>query len=79
MSLSQLATLLNLSIDEEEKYVTVLGQDSTNDGCTDCSRYIECGQLQLVGIVLYIVDSCLVTKVFVGNLQATGRGWVIIK
>ena len=23
--------------------------------------------------------SCLATKVFIGNLQAMGRGWVIIK
>ena len=25
------------------------------------------------------VGSCLATKVFIGNLPATGRGWVIIK
>ena len=25
------------------------------------------------------VDSCLATKVFIGNLLAMGRGWVIIK
>ena len=49
------------------------------DALTAVIKYLECGQLQLVGIVLYIVDSCLETKVFVGNLQATGRGWVIIK
>ena len=28
---------------------------------------------------LYIVGSCLATKVFIGNLLAMGRGWVIIK
>ena len=26
-----------------------------------------------------IVSSCLATKVFIGNLPAMGRGWVIIK
>ena len=25
------------------------------------------------------VGSCLATKVFIGNLPAIGRGWVIIK
>ena len=25
------------------------------------------------------IGSCLATKVFIGNLLATGRGWVIIK
>ena len=25
------------------------------------------------------VGSCLATKVFIGNLPATGRGWVITK
>ena len=28
--------------------------------------------------VSVFVGSCLATKVFIGNLQATGRGWVII-
>ena len=26
-----------------------------------------------------LVGSCLATKVFIGNLPALGRGWVIIK
>ena len=30
--------------------------------------------------VMYaFVGSCLATKVFIGNLPAMGRGWVIIK
>ena len=29
--------------------------------------------------VCMFVGSCLATKVFIGNLPATGRGWVIIK
>ena len=29
--------------------------------------------------VSVFVGSCLATKVFIGNLPAMGRGWVIIK
>ena len=29
--------------------------------------------------VCVFVGSCLATKLFIGNLPATGRGWVIIK
>ena len=29
--------------------------------------------------VCVFVGSCLATKVFIGNLPAMGRGWVIIK
>ena len=29
--------------------------------------------------VCVCVGSCLATKVFIGNLPVTGRGWVIIK
>ena len=29
--------------------------------------------------VRMLVGSCLATKVFIGNLPAMGRGWVIIK
>ena len=30
-------------------------------------------------LVHVLVGSCLATKVFIGNLPAMGRGWVIIK
>ena len=29
--------------------------------------------------IIVFVGSCLPTKVFIGNLPAMGRGWVIIK
>ena len=35
-------------------------------------------QLQQPALVLCFVGSCLSTEVFIGNLQATGRGWIII-
>ena len=30
-------------------------------------------------VCMVFVGSCLATKVFIGNLPAMGRGWVIIK
>ena len=40
----------------------------------------SCEQCVGVGVcVCVFVGSCLATKVFIGNLPAMGRGWVIIK
>ena len=38
-----------------------------------------CNRKSMSYSVLLFVGSCLATKVFIGNLLAMGRGWVIIK
>ena len=39
--------------------------------------------VRIIKVLLYVVfifvGSCLATKVFIGNLPAMGRGWIIIK
>ena len=46
--------------------------------CT-CTLYVSVMQFCLCVCVHVCVGSCLATKVFQGDLPATGRGWVIIK
>ena len=43
-----------------------------------CGVYV-CVSLCVCACVWVFVGSSLATKVFIGNLPATGRGWVIIK
>ena len=39
----------------------------------------ECVCVCMCVCVCVFIDSCLATNVFIGNLLATGKGWVIIK
>ena len=42
--------------------------------------YSDCQREEYMAHNIFpFVGSCLATKVFIGNLQAMGRGWVIIK
>ena len=43
-----------------------------------CARVCACACVCVVCVCVF-VGSCLATKVFIGNLPAVGRGWVIIK
>ena len=43
------------------------------------SVYNHCMHISCVHSVCTFVGSCLATEVFIGNLLAMGRGWVIIK
>ena len=44
---------------------------SSSSGCDREVAALKC--------IFPLVGSCLATKVFIGNLPAMGRGWVIIK
>ena len=43
-----------------------------------CMQFIQ-WKGEREGTIYIFVGSCLATKVFIGNLPAMGRGWVIIK
>ena len=47
--------------------------------CTYTDHYYDINYTGSTVIVLEFVGSCLATKVFIGNLPAMGRGWIIIK
>ena len=45
-----------------------------------CGQTNQLMSLQLtITTVCMCVGSCLATKFFIGNLLATGRGWIIMK
>ena len=46
--------------------------------CTCVTLCVSLGMRMCVTVCVF-VGSCLATKVFIGNLPAIGRGWVIIK
>ena len=43
-----------------------------------CLVWHVCACVCVLECVCVFVSSCLATKVFIGNLQASGRGWVIV-
>ena len=48
--------------------------------CSGRATAVDSGEELCVCVCMCVfVGSCLVTKVFRGNLPATGRGWIIIK
>ena len=45
-------------------------------------RLVSTGTFVFVAVRVYMyvfIGSCLATKVFIGNLLAVGKGWVIIE
>ena len=44
-----------------------------------CVYMCVCVCVCMCTCVCVCVGSCLATKVFIGNLSTTGRGWVIMK
>ena len=61
----------------------IIGQYMTHSEMGMCMRDVSgcMGYVhEMIMICVYVfVGSCLATKVFIGNLPAMGRGWVIIK